>query len=198
MKRGNILKENQRVRLSKKMLKDSLIFLLSEKNIHKISVIEICEKAQINRTTFYKYYGSQYDLLKDMENDVLTEIDNYLSDQKGFADNNLQMLTDIITFINSNFDFCKILLNNNVDAEFPEKLIKLPSLRLLVTRQLTVKYSENELDYAFDFVVNGGFSIIRRWINKENREAPSEISNLLINVIMKVFPASQSYEINVN
>ena len=68
------LMENQRVRLSKELLRRSLTELLFEKNIHKISVREICERAQINRTTFYKYYGSQYDLLTDMENQVLEEI----------------------------------------------------------------------------------------------------------------------------
>jgi AcrR family transcriptional regulator len=52
----------------KKLLKDSLIRLLQQGSIHRISVREICDRAGINRTTFYKYYGSQYDLLGDMEN----------------------------------------------------------------------------------------------------------------------------------
>ena len=62
------MSENQRVRLSKQMLRSSLIEILGEKSIHKVSIREICDRAQINRTTFYKYYGSQYDLLLDMEN----------------------------------------------------------------------------------------------------------------------------------
>lgn len=181
--------ENQRIRLSKKMLKDSLVRLLSEKSIHKISVIELCNGAQINRTTFYKYYGSQYDLLGDMENDVLTQIDDYLSIDKN-ADDNAGRLVKTMTFINGNIDLCRILLNNNVDPEFPEKLIKLPSIRQLVARQLPDKYSEEELAYIFDFVVNGGFSIIRKWINKENRETPEEVSVFLNDITMKLFSAS--------
>lgn len=180
--------ENQRVRLSKKLLKDSLIRLLYGTSIHKISVREICEGAQINRTTFYKYYGSQYDLLEDIENDVLTQISGCLNAENG-GDNN-RWLIKILSFIHDNIDLCRILLNNNVDPAFPEKLIGLPSIRQLISQQLPDKYSEDELAYIFDFVINGGFSLIRKWINKENRETPEEIAALLNITIIKVFPSS--------
>ena len=64
--------ENQRVRLSKMLLKNALIKLLKEKPLEKITIYELCAEAQLNRVTFYKYYGSQYDLLTDIENDCLT------------------------------------------------------------------------------------------------------------------------------
>ena len=76
--------ENQRIRLSKKMLKDSLIRLLREKNIQQITIQEICQEAQINRTTFYKYYGSQYELLDDIERDVFRELEARLIDYEPF------------------------------------------------------------------------------------------------------------------
>ena len=63
--------ENQRIRLSKTLLKNALVHLLQKKPLNKISVLEICETAQINRTTFYKYYGSQTDLLNEIESDFL-------------------------------------------------------------------------------------------------------------------------------
>lgn len=45
--------ENQRVRLSKTMLKNALISLLAEKNIDKITIYELCKK--INHQTFKKW-----------------------------------------------------------------------------------------------------------------------------------------------
>ena len=44
------------------------------KSIQKIYVRELCVKADINRSTFYKYYESQYDLLAEIENDFLQEL----------------------------------------------------------------------------------------------------------------------------
>jgi AcrR family transcriptional regulator len=180
------VKENQRIRLSKKMLKDSFIKLLEKESIHKISVREICDEAQINRTTFYKYYGSPYDLLVEMENDVLTQIGiNFDSDDDTF-ENSLKRITNIITFIDNNINLCKIIFNNNTDPEFPEKLMNLPYIKQ-ITSQLTLKFGEDKLKYIFSFIIDGGFNFIRCWMNKENREAPEEIATLLDKIILNLF-----------
>ena len=62
--------------MTRRMLKDALTDLLREVDIYHVSIRELCQRADINRTTFYKYYGSQFDLLADMENDLLV----FLSD----------------------------------------------------------------------------------------------------------------------
>jgi AcrR family transcriptional regulator len=177
--------DNQRVHITKKMLKDSLIKLLEKESIHKISIREICDTSEINRTTFYKYYGSQYDLLKDMEDDVLKQIDIYLGADVNF-DDTLNSITKTLTFINENLDLFGVLLNNNVDPEFPKKLIKIPSIQLLMKRRLKPVYNKEELDYIVSFITEGGFSIIKDWINKENRESPKEIATLLNNIIVRL------------
>ncbi len=53
-------KEDRRIRMTKRMLKDALIELLKKKDIYHVSIRELCEAADVNRTTFYKYYGSQF------------------------------------------------------------------------------------------------------------------------------------------
>ncbi len=72
--------ENQRVYLSKKLLENALISLLKQKSLYKISIRELCEVASINRSTFYKYFSSQFDLLNYMENNLLKGIDNILGE----------------------------------------------------------------------------------------------------------------------
>jgi AcrR family transcriptional regulator len=183
------MNENQRVRLSRQMLRESLIKLLYEKSIHKISVREICDGAQINRTTFYKYYGSQYELLEDMENEVLGRIESYLSADGGGAGNGLQSLNKILAFANDNRGLCRILFNNNVDADFPEKLFNLPSIRNLLAASLRGAYTDVEYRYVYNFVVNGGFSVIKTWLNKDAREPPETMAALLSGTINRLFPA---------
>jgi len=178
--------ENQRVRITKKMLKDSLIRLLRNGSIHKIFVKDICEAAQVNRTTFYKYYGSQYDLLAEMEDDVLSQISSCLNLDQDVIDST-QLLTGILTFIDGNIDLCRLLLNNNVDPDFPEKLFALQSIWDLLSKQSELEYGTGEFEYFFDFMVNGGFGVMKKWINKDNREPPAEIAALLSGFIMKLW-----------
>lgn len=179
--------ENQRIRISKRLLKESLIRLLHKKNIHKISVTEICNEAEINRSTFYKYYGSQFDLLQDMEKDIFTEIERSFSEGNDyFVDLGLKQLTNIITFIDDNLELCRILVNNNVDPRFPEKLIDIFRVRQALS-QLLPEYSEEKLSYIFTFIVNGGYAIVKDWINKEHRESPQEIAVLITDLASKLF-----------
>ena len=70
--------ENQRIRVTKRMLKEALIRLLKQKSIEKIKVQELCTEAQINRTTFYKYYGSQYDLMDTYSPNLLQSLKSTL------------------------------------------------------------------------------------------------------------------------
>ena len=71
-------KVNQRIMLTKRLLKESFAEMLHEKDIRKISIRELCANAGINHCTFYKYYGSQYDLLQEMEDDLLQSTEQAL------------------------------------------------------------------------------------------------------------------------
>lgn len=55
--------EDLRTRRTRKLLREALIGLLRERDLEAISVKDICERAMIHRTTFYKHYVDKYDLL---------------------------------------------------------------------------------------------------------------------------------------
>lgn len=180
------MSENQRIRISKQMLKDSLTNLLYEKSIHKISVREICDKAEVNRTTFYKYYGSQYDLLEGIESEFLQNIIKYLGQSSEETD--LQRLQKVLTYAMNNLDLCRLLFNNNVDPEFPVRLFTLPLVKELLTQLLADGYDGAELEYISGFITSGAYGIIQQWVNKEKPEPPEVMSSFLYSVITKLLP----------
>lgn len=53
-----------RVRRTHKLLWDALMAELSERPFDEISVKDICERAMVHRTTFYKHYEDKYALLE--------------------------------------------------------------------------------------------------------------------------------------
>lgn len=80
------MKENQRVKVTKRMLKDSLLQLLKEKDLDEITVTELCARAQINRTTFYRYYNLPADVLNEMGKDLAADMAESLNGIKTVAD----------------------------------------------------------------------------------------------------------------
>lgn len=61
---------NRRVRMTRAMVRDALLELLDEKPLSDVSVTELCARADINRTTFYKHYGNPDDVLRDVADEL--------------------------------------------------------------------------------------------------------------------------------
>lgn len=116
-------KTDRRARYTRMVLKESLIELLKEKRISNISIKEICERADINRSTFYSHYQDQYDLMHQVEQEVLGEIREYL-DSYSFDANeseSLQLMNRIFQYIAGNGELCKTLLGENGNIDFQRK-----------------------------------------------------------------------------
>ena len=67
---------DRRIKYTKKIIKDTFLSLLSEKDIKNITVSEICKIADINRATFYRYYLDVYDLLNKIQEEFVQELKN--------------------------------------------------------------------------------------------------------------------------
>ncbi len=52
-----------RVRRTYKFLWDALLSLMSERDFESVTVTDICHRAMVHRTTFYKHYEDKYGLL---------------------------------------------------------------------------------------------------------------------------------------
>ena len=63
-----------RIEKTKKSIINSFIELRSKKELEKITVKELCEKAQINKSTFYSHYHDIYDLSEQLETEVVNSI----------------------------------------------------------------------------------------------------------------------------
>jgi len=62
---------NQRVTVTKRMVKEGLTRLLEKKPLDKINITELCQEAGVNRTTFYRYYELPRDVLTEMQDEFL-------------------------------------------------------------------------------------------------------------------------------
>ena len=118
-------KQDARVRYTKMMIRSSFIELLREKPVAKISVTELCERAGINRATFYAHYADPSDLLRSIEDEILNDLSRWLGPAIAAPDGAdlAGMLTPIIEYIGENADVCSVLLSSSGDAGFQAKVV---------------------------------------------------------------------------
>ena len=154
--------------------------MLQTQNIYQISIRELCANAEINRSTFYKYYGSQFDLLSEMEQDLLISVEEVLASQDDYSKSAIEQ---ILIYLENDIEFVRLLFNSNVDPEFPKKFFSMPPI-LRMLNELMANIPEEESDYFHHFLLCGAYEIVKTWVNKEKREKPEWLAALLFRMIM--------------
>ncbi len=175
-------KDNRRVQMTKQLMKDSLLEMLETEHIHKITIRALCERADVNRSTFYKYYGSQYDLLRDMEEDLLNEIEKIL-ECVAQNENSCIHLNSILSFVKDNIKLCKILLNENTDADFQIRLLGLPAILDKLNVQIQ-EYDDIERVYIRKFILYGGYNMVVDWVKSDCQVDTNKITDIIMRVTM--------------
>ena len=164
---------NQRTRFTKQLLKTSLLEMLREKSIHKISVRELCQNAGVNRSTFYKYYESPYALMSELCSEIYENVVENFPPTISIA----KELEKLLCYYNKNLAISRLLLNNNLDSTLQQRLFDTiyQNARTAYQKDMT----DTRFDYVFKYCHAGAQAIVRHWLNKEERESPAEIALLL-------------------
>ena len=88
--------------------------MLRKEDIYHVSIRELCERADVNRTTFYKYYGNQFDLLADMENDLLV----FLSDTiREYETNPVKIIETTCAYMEGHLEFGRLIVDDHVPLQ---------------------------------------------------------------------------------
>lgn len=73
-------------------IKNAYFALKKGKKVSEIKVVDVCEKARINKSTFYKYYLDVYDLAEKIETEIIDSMidecpkaDAFFTDTEGFV-----------------------------------------------------------------------------------------------------------------
>ena len=109
-------KVDLRIIKTKRALYNSLLDLMREKQFEEIKVNDICNKALINRSTFYSHYQDKYELLADYINDLKSSLTNELSKNKNINNTKEYYIELIKLFLNHIEerinDYLAIAINN--------------------------------------------------------------------------------------
>lgn len=65
---------DMRVVKTRRAIRNALIELAEEKDVGKITVKELCERAEISKPAFYSHYGNIYDVVDEVENEVVQKV----------------------------------------------------------------------------------------------------------------------------
>lgn len=171
---------DRRIKYTKKTIKDTFISLLSEKDIKKITVSEICKLADINRATFYRYYLDVYDLLDKIQEEFIEELKNpYIEDPSrvssvgAFSKEILQVFID-------NKELVKILFDTNNNIYFLNEVLEVAYVMCKNKWEQDIpNITEDEINYAATFIFNGALGVVNFWVMNNFDKDIDEVANAI-------------------
>lgn len=184
------LKENQRVAVTKKMLREGLIRLLRAKELDKIHINELCREAGINRATFYRHYKTPRDVLQELESELIRQLIP-LTKTPGDIREAQKMLEATCTYIYDHADVAKILFRCNSDESLMLGLNEFyrQFLKIWKKERPSTPMDEAATRIVIAGVGGGAYCLLRQWILEDIPKTPSEISSILCSVLRWPLPA---------
>lgn len=163
-----------RVKKTKMAVKEAFLQLRNNSTLEKIKVKDICERAMINKTTFYKHYEDVYDLSNELEQEAVALVMDSFASKNEIFQNPAHFLRGLPGALNANRDVLYPLFHDNFDKLF---LI----LEMQLKNYYAVPERMEEEEILLTFAIGGALHTMR--LMKYERDCDDEI---LIEEISKI------------
>lgn len=178
------MESDLRVVKTRRLIREALLELMSERVLSKITISEICTHAGINRKTFYRHYRTVGDVITEIENDILSEFAAVFKSHGSSIFDVGAVLREIGATIEVRRDYFARLLKNNPDL-FSKGKIKAALCRMFsvsLKNSGTVK-DENAITTASEFAVSGVLSLYAVWFDGGCEDSLEDMTEVAIRMI---------------
>lgn len=191
----NEKKDSARVRMTKQLLRRAFTQLLLEKPIQSITVRELCERAQVNRGTFYLHYKDIYDLMESIETQMTQELGDvliHLDVMPKISESLVEPYREVFEFLKQNSDICIILLGENSDFAFINRLLNMgKEYSLKQYMECYPMADEKQTEYFYSFISSGCIGLLRQWAANDFRDSATSIAVMAQNLMLGAAKALQ-------
>lgn len=169
-------KNNTRYKGSSEKIETAFLTLILNNNYEDITISQICNSANINRSTFYAHYSDINDLIIKIEGKFakgMASIFNFglRQDNKAFV--------DMFNFVKENKFFYKAFLNIPYITS-AEKNAKQQILTNIKDKIDVDTADDISLYYRASFFGAGIKEMCRLWLERDCKESPEDMAKLLI------------------
>ena len=173
------MKTDLRIIKTNNTLYDALINLLKEKTFEEIKVSDICQKALVNRSTFYAHFNDKYELFMSLINSLKESLQKELKsiEETNLKDYYLKMIEVFLNHIEGKEQIYKTILINNRSSIIMDMIYD------TITEDIKKKVTKNDKDvpneiftaYYLGAIVNTGIE----WFKNDKKYSKDQMIEYL-------------------
>ena len=165
---------DKRVERTRRTIRQTLLSLMGERPVERITTTELCREAHINRNTFYAHYGSPEDVLREVEDELVASIEQELA--KAYAEGNVALAMN--RHVARHQELYRALWRCK-SSRLKERAMDLVIGRSLEVWQGEGFSSPSKGELFLRYAAQGSLAVIERWLYDGCRTTPEEITELV-------------------
>ena len=176
---------DRRSKYSQTVIQEAFLNILDEKSLDSITVTEICQTADVNRGTFYKYYKDVPDLFSQIKSSFFAEIKKTLEENQIFDVE--AILCEALKAIQGNKNLLRVMQKSGYTQSAVEEInfllkdIVIPSIKAVKPHA-----SDIEVECIYQYIIGAGSNLISQWICSNMEITIDEIQRVMINATVAV------------
>ncbi|WP_226036592.1 TetR/AcrR family transcriptional regulator [Aquibacillus saliphilus] len=178
--------EDLRVIKTKTNLQSTLIELLKEKPLEKVTVTELCRLSGITRRTFYLHYENVPKYFGEIIEQLMDELEQSMQKTTNYRLLNYQQLDPkmihLFEHIYNNKEFYQFIFNNNSNFAYYEMFFK--RIKRFVKSSMESMDLINEItDFEVSYQANAILGIILEWYYQDFQKSVADMNLILLKVL---------------
>ena len=180
-------------RKTKKLIQQSFVKILEKKPFESITIGEITKTAKINRGTFYLHFQDKFDLLDQMEQQLISDLGAHLdklqssySPHHTFEKQQENLASTLFCFIGMYSPVLKIFLSDHGRAGFHIRFRDAFSDKVRVNLEKIEGFGDQlnvPIEYFLSFITSAFLGLIEQWVQNDLDKTPSEMTKIYIDII---------------
>ena len=175
---SDVKKPDRRVIKTKRAIRNAFAALIAEKDLNDITIKDISDVADINRTTVYNYYGGIHEILDEIENELVSSFEKVIQEidfPRNLENPNkiFETLTDVI---NEDMEFYSQLMKIDANSHLVRKIVSALKIRVKQTLAQRLPADKKKIELIADFITSGMLSAYQSWFNSGREQPIAEFS----------------------
>ena len=180
-------KEYRNVIKTKKAIKEAFADLANEKkDIYKITVTELIERADIAKSTFYLHYDDIFGVIEEFENELLSELNSIIANTNSNITSFENSFDLVLKFIKEHEEIYTKMINSSLPVYFIDKLKNV--LVELVFNKIslpTLSKDPNIRNAQIRFFANGSIDLVIDYFKGNLNISLEELKRIVFNFVIR-------------
>lgn len=178
---GRVKKVDRRTLRTKRSILKALFGLMEEKDVGKITITELAEKADIDRKTFYLHYDSIQSVISEVEDNLVSTVMKFAGSAERDRDADA-FFAGINRTIRENFEFTRYFVTSGAYTFFMSKVSE--AFRTYVFESIikddsfASEHDRQVVSLAMVNLASGITAMYLKWFQSENSVSLEELGTI--------------------